>query len=660
MEIPLLQEMVILLGLSVAVIFIFQKLKLPTILGFLVTGIAFGPSGLGLIEASHDIEILSEIGIILLLFIIGLEFSLSDLARIKKVVFIGGASQVLLTIGAVFGVMWSLGFPQNQSLFFGFLVALSSTAIVLKLLQTGGMMNSPHGKIALGILIFQDIIVVPMMLLTPMLAGEGGNPLVEVGILTAKVIGVIVMTLLSARYLVPRLLKAIVATRSRELFIISIVVICFAVAWGTSSIGLSLSLGAFLAGLIISESEYSHQATGLIIPFREIFSSFFFVSIGMLLDIRFFIEHTGLILLITVGVFLLKFTVLVFSSALLRYPARTNLLSGFTLFQVGEFAFILAAVGMSYQLLEEEPYQYFLSVSILTMALTPFVFMASDKLSSFLLSSRTLKKAKHDKVNTGMEEVTKDLQDHLLIVGYGLNGRHMADIAHKAGIPYAIIDINTENVEEGKANGEPIFFGDASNPYMLEHMHVYQARVAVIAISDPPATKKVVAAIRGICNTVHIVVRSRFLHETNAFLKLGASEVISEEFETSIEIFTRVLHQYLVPQNAIQDYVEAVRSANYKMLRPFFNKNANLDVPDWHDFKVVALRIETQDEKIVGLPLSESRLRNRFGVSVMAIYRKEQVYTVVDPDATLERDDLVYVFGSPESIRNFGKAVKSS
>ncbi|HCQ16510.1 MAG TPA: potassium transporter KefB [Cryomorphaceae bacterium] len=659
MEIPLLQDMVILLGLSVGVIFLFHKLKLPTILGFLVTGIAFGPSGLGLIEASHDIEILSEIGIILLLFIIGLEFSLADLARIKKVVFVGGASQVLLTIAAVFGVMWSLGFSQNQSIFFGFLVALSSTAIVLKLLQSHGMMNSPHGKISLGILIFQDIIVVPMMLLTPMLAGKGGNPFYEVAILTVKVVGVIVITLLSARYLVPRLLKAIVLTRSRELFIISIVVICFAVAWGTSSIGLSLSLGAFLAGLIISESEYSHQATGLIIPFREIFSSFFFVSIGMLLDIVFFVDHIGMVLLLTAGVFILKFVVLMVSSALLRYPLRTNILSGLTLFQVGEFAFILAAVGMSYQRLDEEPYQYFLSVSILTMAMTPFVFNASDTLSRLLLSARTLRKSQKDKVNDDMDGITDKLNDHLLIIGYGLNGRHMADIARKAAIPYAIVDINTENVEEGKANGEPIFFGDASNPYMLEHLQVFKARVAVIAISDPPATRKVVSAIHSLCNTIHIVVRSRFLHETNTFLKLGASEVISEEFETSIEIFTRVLHQYLVPQGTIHNYIEAVRSANYKMLRPFFSQDAGLDLPDWHNFKVVALRIETRAADIVGRPLSESRLRNRFGVSVMAIYRKENVHTVVDPTAHLEKGDLVYVFGSPESIRKFGEAVKS-
>lgn len=657
MEIPLLQDIVILLGLSVGVIFIFQKLKLPTILGFLATGIAFGPSGFGLIEASHDIEILSEIGIILLLFIIGMEFSLSALARIKKIVLIGGASQVLLTTAAIYGVMTMFGFPPTEALFFGFLVSLSSTAIVLNLLQSSGMMNSPHGKIALGILIFQDIIVVPMMLLTPMLAGEGGNLWEELGILALKVVGVVVITLISARYLVPRLLQAIVLTRSRELFIISIVVICFAVAWATSRIGLSLSLGAFLAGLIISESEYSHQATGLIIPFREIFTSFFFVSIGMLLDIRFFTSHIGLVLLLTVGVFLLKFVILYISSAILRFPVRTNLLNGFTLFQVGEFAFILAAVGMSYNLLEDEPYQYFLAVSILTMAVTPFVFEASEKMSRMILSLGGQKKATFP-LKDSNGELKKPLEDHLIIIGYGLNGRKLAEIARSAKIPYSIVDINTENINLGKSRGEPIIFGDASNPYILEHLQVYKARVAVVAISDPPATKKVVSSMRSICNTVHIIVRTRFLNETNEFLKLGANDVISEELETSMEIFSRVLHQYLVPEDDINNYVKAIRKENYEMLRPYFSQNSSLDLPDWHDLNVSSLRVETSDENIVDLPLSEAKLRNRFGVSIMAIYRKGNVQTVVDPTAHLEKGDLVYAFGSPEAIREFADAIK--
>ena len=361
---------------------------------------------------------------------------------------------------------------------------------------------------------------------------------------------------------------------------------------------------------------------------------------------------------ITAAVFLLKFTIVVFSSSILGFPARTSLLSGFTLFQVGEFAFILAAVGVSYGVLTDEPYQYFLAVSVLTMSLTPFLMQSSDNISTALVNKSRFKHVKMDGANTGMDEVSEGLKDHLIIIGYGLNGRHMADIARNAGIPYAIIDINTDNVELGKSKGEPIFFGDASNPYMLEHLHVYQARVAVVAISDPPATRKVVSSIRTICNTVHILVRSRFLNETSEFLRLGASEVISEEFETSVEIFTRVLHQYLVPEGDITNYVQGVRQENYEMLRPFFNGNANLGLPDWQDFKVISIRVQTSNKEIVGLPLSEAKLRNKFGISVMAIYREGEVQKVVDPSAHLEKGDLVYVFGSPEAIGEFGQAVR--
>lgn len=661
MEIPLLQDIVILLGLAVGVIYLFQRLKLPTILGFLATGIIFGPSALGLIEASHDIEILSEIGIILLLFIIGLEFSIGDLARIKNVVFIGGISQVFLTIGAVFLIMYFIGFDPAQSLFFGFLVSLSSTAIVLSILQERGMMNSPQGKIALGILIFQDVIVVPMMLLAPMLAGEGGNVWLALGILLIKVIAVVGILLISSRYLVPRLLEAIVKTRSRELFLISIVVICFAVAWGTNQIGLSLSLGAFLAGLIISESEYSHQATGLIIPFREIFTSFFFVSIGMLLDLSFFMDHIVNVLLITVGVIILKFIILFISSNLLRYPLRTNIQTGLTLFQVGEFAFILAAVGMSYELLEPEPYQYFLSVSILTMGLTPFVIDSSDKLTGWLIPRGNFENALNTSLASKADNPPEasQLKDHLIIIGYGLNGRYMAEIAKNANISYVIIDINSENVKIGRGQNEPIYFGDATNPYILEHFHVYQARVAVVAISDPPATKKVVSAIRGLCQTVHIMVRSRFLNESGDYFKLGASEVISEEFETSVEIFTRVLHQYFIPDEDIHQYVTAIRNENYKMLRPLTANKGVLALPDWHHYKVESLRIDTLDDDIVHRSLKESRIKNKYGVTILAIQRKKQIITDIDASVVLEPGDVVHVFGDQEKINAFIQVAKA-
>ncbi|MDH7478917.1 MAG: cation:proton antiporter, partial [Syntrophomonadaceae bacterium] len=291
MEIPLLKEIVIVFGLTILVSYVCQKLGIPGIVGLLITGVLAGPNGLGLMESVHDVEILAEIGIILLLFTIGIEFSLGQLLQIRKTVLLGGTLQVFLTTLAALLLMGKLGRPHGESIFVGFLVSLSSTAIVLKLLQDRLEVDSPHGRNALGILIFQDIMIVPMILLIPLLAGTTGGMSESPFFLLAKGVAVMVMVIVGAKWVVPYLLFQIARQRSRELFLISTVAICFAVAWLTSSIGLSLSLGAFLAGLIISESEYSHQALGNILPFRDVFTSFFFISIGMLLDVGFLLQQ---------------------------------------------------------------------------------------------------------------------------------------------------------------------------------------------------------------------------------------------------------------------------------------------------------------------------------------------------------------------------------
>ena len=347
MEVPLLSDILIIFGLSIMVLFVFNRLRIPAIVGFLLTGVLAGPYGLGLIKAIHEVEVLAEIGVVLLLFTIGMEFSLEALLRIRKSILLGGCLQVLLTILVTF-VLASLqiGCTFGESLFIGFLVSLSSTAIVLKLLQEKAEMDSPHGQTSLAILIFQDLIVIPMMLFTPLLAGMGGEIGQSLLILFAKGAGVIVLVILSAKWIVPQLLYQIARTRSRELFLLTVVVLCFAIAWLTSSVGLSLALGAFLAGLIISESEYSHQALGNILPFRDVFTSFFFVSVGMLLDVGFVVENLLSVLTIVLIILTVKTITAGFTTVLLGFPLRTALLVGLTLAQLGEFSFILARSGL--------------------------------------------------------------------------------------------------------------------------------------------------------------------------------------------------------------------------------------------------------------------------------------------------------------------------
>lgn len=663
MEIPLLPDVVIILGLAVVVILLFQRVRLPTIIGFLATGVITGPYGLSLIDDMHNIEILAEIGVILLLFIIGMEFSLKSLALIKRTVLLGGMTQVFVTIVLVTAFMKMFNFSTGEAVFVGFLISLSSTAIVLKLLQDRGEINSPHGKTVLGILIFQDIIVVPMMLFTPLMAGGQDDIGYQILIMLLKGAFVILFVLISARYIVPKLLYAVARTKSNELFILSVVVICFAVAWMTSSLGLSLALGAFMAGLIISESEYSHQATSNILPFREIFTSFFFVSIGMLLDFNFMLQHLLVILGFAVLALLLKGIVATLAARILQYPLRTSILVGLSIFQVGEFAFILSKTGISSGLLTEETYQYFLSVSLLTMGITPFVIGSYHRIATAISSKLTSgqERLAYSGKDTSEPSSIHDLDDHIIIIGYGINGRNVAKAAKHASIPYVIIEMNAVTVKEESHRGEPIIFGDAVHTTMLSHVNVHRARVVVVAISDPVATKHVISSVRELSEKVHVIVRTRFVQEMEENYRLGADEVIPEEFETSIEIFTRVLAKYLMPRDEIALFTSSIRADNYEMLRSLQPGSKGI-IPelnyDLQDIEVASLRVFTKDSDIIDKPLQDTRLRTNFSVMIVAIKRDGSTILDISGKTSIKRGDLVYVIGKPEDVMRFGNYLK--
>lgn len=659
MDFPLLHDIVILLGFSVVVVFILQRFRLPSILGFLLTGLMIGPYGFSLIEKHEQIEILSEIGVILLLFVIGMELTVKQLSSIKRTVFYGGFMQVGLTIGVTTLIYLFLGFPWNQSVFIGFLFSLSSTAIVLKILQDRNEISSPHGRTALGLLIFQDIIVVPMMLFTPLLAGNSTDLANEILILLLKSGLIVVLTYLAARYIVPRAMYLIAKTKSKELFLLTTITLCFTVAFLTASAGLSLALGAFLAGLIISESEYSYQATSTILPFRELFISFFFISIGMLLNLDFFVQNIAMVLTLVLIVFVLKGTIIAVVTALLKYPLRTVLLTGLALFQVGEFSFILSRIGIEYGLLSPEMNQYFLSVSVLSMLLTPIVIIFSERLSSFILNSPLHTPWKVIIKNPKIEDrsTLKDLENHLLIIGYGINGRNLAKAARYAKIPYVILELNAQIVRIERTKGEPIYYGDAIHEHILERLKVKKARVVVVAISDPSATKIIISHIRHLSPSVYILVRTRYVKEIESLLALGADEVIPEEFETSVEMFSRVLANYLVPIDELENLVDKIRADNYEM---FQTKNrlprtlSSLKIPE---FKITCVRVMADRGEVTGKTIDEIDVRKKFGVNVLAISRKDEMINTITPEQKILKNDLVFISGDQEHIDNFFKAV---
>ncbi len=661
MHLPLLQDFLIIMGCSAGVVFALQRLRLPSILGFLLTGILIGPYGLGLVRETEEIEIISEIGVILLLFVIGMELSIKHLISIKKTVFIGGTLQVGLTVLVAALCYYLLGNPWNEALFVGFLFSLSSTAIVLKVLQDRDEMATPHGRNALAILIFQDIIVVPMMLFTPMLAGQSDEVGASVLGLLGKTAVVIAITLVGARFLVPRLMHLVARTGSKELFLITTITLCFAVAFLTSEAGLSLALGAFLAGLIISESEYSHQATSIILPFRELFTSFFFISVGMLLNLAFFAGHLGPILLIVLALFLGKSLLGALAVAVLRYPPRIFLLTGLALFQVGEFAFILSRTGIEYGLLSPETNQYFLAVSIISMLLTPFVIIFSENIAFGMMRLRPIRDMEIRMATAGelpAEGGAGALNNHLIIVGYGINGSNLARAAEFGKIPYVVMELNAELVQQGRKNRVPVVFGDAAQDHILELANLRQARVVVIAISDPVATKVIIRKIRAVSQSVHVIVRTRYIKETQELIALGADDVIPEEFETSIEIFSRTLHNFLVPADDIESLVQRMRSDNYSLLQSRKPLPLTFCPANYPEFSISCLRVGTDRSVVVGQTLGELQLRNRFGVNVLGISRKGELISNIAPSEKILRSDLLYVTGSNPGIDAFRKLIE--
>ncbi len=650
----LLKDFLLIFGLAIGVLFLCYRLRLATIVGLMVTGVLVGPNGFGLISATHEVEILAEIGVILLLFTIGIEFSLENLLRIKRYVIFGGAFQVLFTVLISFLISKQIGLSPGQSTFIGFLVSLSSTAIVLRLLQQRAEVESPHGQMALAILIFQDIIVIPMMLLTPFLAGVTGQALASIIYLILKGVLLILFVLIGAKWIVPQVLFLIVRTRSSELFMLSILVMCFAVAFLTHSLGLSLALGAFLAGLIISETEFSHETLGNIIPFRDVFTSLFFISIGMLLDVNFLVLHPGQIILIALAVMILKSTLVGLIIMLLGYPMRTGILTGLALCQVGEFSFILFMRGAEFGLLETQFYQFFLSVSVITMGITPFAISLAPHLAD-LVSKWPLPQ----KLKTGFSRGIKakefrrrqKLRDHLIIVGFGFNGRNLAQVAKTAAISYAIIEMNPQTVRDEREKGEIIYYGDASQKTVLELADIKYARIVVIVISDPVACRRITATARRENPKAFIIVRTRFITEMEHLYNLGASQVIPEEFETSIEIFSRVLSKFLIPRNEIERLISEVRTDGYEMFRTLQKEAVSL--PDLNyklpDIEINTFRVE-EAAPIVGRSISQIELRKKYGITLLAIQRDHQIISNPDADTTIHAKDLLVVLALPDNL----------
>ena len=643
---PFLNEIVALFLVSVVIAYLCYRLKLVPIVGFLIAGVVIGPNALGLVPDRELVDILAEIGVILLLFTIGIEFSLEKLNRIRKAILVGGGLQVALTTGAVVSILLAFGIDPNTSIYTGFLIALSSTAIVLGLLSQRGETDTPAGQLSLAVLIFQDLAIIVMVLLVPILAGQADTGL-DILWVIGKALLLIALVILLARRIVPWILEKVANTRKQELFLLTVVAICFGTAALTSIANVSLALGAFLAGLVVSESHFSEHALSEILPLRTIFNAVFFVSVGMLLDIGYLIQYPLLLLGSAAAVVILKLVITSGSLLALGYPVRIAAASGLALAQIGEFSFVLERAGrlagLSPAGMGELGSQTFIAVSVFLMILTPFQVKAGPALGRLLAGTPLRRFGSETRERENGKK--RKLEDHVIIVGYGPAGRRLVNVLKETGIPFVVIEMNPVSVAEMRAEEITVIYGDATRQHILERANVTRAKLCVIATNDPASSPRIVRIAHFQNPTLQIIVRTRYLSDVELLEEAGADVVIPEELETTVRIFSQVLGAYMIPDEEIEDHIRTLRAHDYKILRGSIQEAhlmvlQGLDEEGLHT-RAVAVRDGTP---VAGKTLQELRLRNRYNLTVLAVRRNNQ--TIGNPDGSfkvLPGDRLVLV-----------------
>ena len=634
--------MSIILITAVIVLLIFNKLKLPTMIGLFITGIVLGH----VVNDTSIISTLSELGVIFLLFIIGLEFSAEKFTAIKHYALIGGILQVIITTILVTLLGFALNLSWNSALFLGFLVAFSSTAIVMKVMQQRHITHSVQGRVTLGILIFQDIAVIIVILLTPILGGESFEThLLPQLIVKALGLGLIIFA--GAKWFIPLALRDAARTKNRDLFLLLTLFICMGTTFATSLIGIGPELGAFIAGLLISNTEYSHQTLGYIQPFQDVFMSLFFISIGLMVNLHLFLSNIGIIILLTLIIVIINFTATFITGMALKLPTKISVSIAILLSQIGEFSFVLAKEGMSYGLMTNEFFSIFLGVSILTMSLTPFLEKATPQIVKLIGKISYFQV--DDELKTLPEELEEEtkIEDHVILVGLGRNGKHIAKACRQFRIPIRIVDMNPTIVENQQALGLPIIYGRASNESVLKELNITSAQCIVISASTYEETMKTIDAARRLNPDIHIIVRTRYLKSIDDVIEAGADEVIPKEFETSIMMFTRIMDYYNKDVDEITGAVNDLRSNNYDAFRTVTSE----DITTYLNYKYTDLEIDSlrvsENAHIDDFPFEENNLK------VTGVVRGEDTFIDVKSDFKFFEDDLILFIGHRENINKF-------
>lgn len=653
-------EVALLIVSGALIAYVGYRLNLVPIVGFLLTGVVIGPNGLGVISEPDLVEATAQVGVILLLFTIGIEFSLDKLARIKNLVFGAGGMQVLLTSGITLLILLPFGVPWQIGLFTGFLVALSSTAIVLKLLGSRGETNTEPGQASLGILIFQDLAIIVMVLLVPMLAGEAGSPL-DIFSALGKAGLIIVVALFGARRLMPFLLERVARTCSQELFLLSLIAICFGMALLASLAGVSLELGAFLAGLIVSESRFSEHAFGEIMPLQILFAATFFVSVGMLLDLGFLVMNLPVVLAVIVAVLVIKLLTAFISVRLLGYSLSTSLTVGFFLAQVGEFSFVLEKAGRDLNLypagMAESGAKIFIAATVVLMVFTPLLSQVGVRLSRRFAGMIEAGPAEDERPEAPAEEQTAmlegehaNIENHIIIAGYGYAARRFVEVLHAAGIPLVVITLSPRRAAEAEEDGILVVRGDPTRQNALRIARIDYAKLLFIPDDDPELAHRVSSVVRTLNPTIRIVARTRFHTAARELLHAGADSIVTDEYETIVQLFADTLRDYQIDPEEIEHCVGFVRNNRYEIIRDTSHKHKLASIGDMIqgalDTRTVTIR---EGAPIIGKTLEELAFEKK-GLIIKTIHRGQSVVTMPPPHFAIKEQDMVTFKGNAEAF----------
>lgn len=647
-EIHILGDLVVVFGCAAPVVYLFHRLKQSPIVGFVFSGVLIGPFGLSLIHDVESVNTLAILGVMILLFSLGLEFSLKKLMETRVAVFITGPLQMAGTAIPVILLARYLGASAGTGLIYGILIAVSSTTVLMKMLAERSEVDSLHGRIGLGISIFQDLCTVPMIVAIPLLAsGEAVLPAVLTALGKAAVI--IAAVVLVARYLFPILLGGILRTRSKELFLITSVFMFLGTAWVTSIAGISLALGSFLAGLILSESEYGHQIFAEVRPFRDSLNSLFFISVGMLVDPGVIVRNLPAILGMSVALIIGKALITTVAAVASRVPLQVGILTGVALAQIGEFSFIILQASAAVGLVTAQAYQTLLTSSLLTMVITPVLFGVARGLVGRRDWRQTNWPAWAKATETGLAAPAV-LEDHVIICGFGVGGRNIARVLKANRIPYIVLDLNAQSVTEARDEGEPVLFGDCSSAHILELAGIHRARVIVFAISDPFAARLAVGVARRMNRELVILTRTKYVADMDALWDTGSTEVIAEEFEAALELVTRILRVYNAPRAMVAAEIKSIRDLRFGIFR-----EDRATVPRIRLSSDVDVYTETWDvpqrSPWNGTTVADSRLRSETGVLILGIIRENTTLNNPGPDEQIFGGDRLVLSGTKEQLR---------